>query len=523
MVPPPDFTPAIALSVMSGALEKNEASINEAGLAMPVDDMAEPAILCFEARRKVERRLKRRLDSRLMSTVVAICLMNYIDRAAITSARLQGLQSDLHLTDVQYDTIIAILYVSYCPAQIPSNMLLNYIARPSFYISACVILWGITSALTGITRNFADVLACRILLGLPEAAFFPGCMYLLSRWYTRKELGLRTAIFYAGMLISYAFGSLWAAAILGTMEGALGIAAWRWLFYIEGAVTVFIGLLSMWLLPDYPDNTTWLTVEERRIAQLRLAEDVGEADADAQEASLLEGFRMAIKDPKVYIFIFMNFCQIIAMSFSNFFPTLTATLGYSTTVTLVMAAPPWIFPAIVGLVNAWHADRTGERFFHLTVWWWISILGYVVSLTTMLTAARYFSLFLMAVGYSGSMLTIVWVANSIPRPPAKRSVAIALVNGVSGVGSVVGSYIWKASWGPQYRPSMLIALSAAAMASVFAFVIRCMLVRENRCMEQHEINTLRGDQHDRIEKAAKLEGIPFEEALRRREGFRYLY
>ncbi|KIM55119.1 hypothetical protein SCLCIDRAFT_314202 [Scleroderma citrinum Foug A] len=444
-------------------------------------------------------------------------------RAAITSARLGGLQSDLHLTDVQYDTVIAILYASYCPAQIPSNMLLNYVTRPSFYISGCVIMWGITSALTGITRNFTDILACRIFLGIFEAAFFPGCTYLLSRWYTRKELGLRAAISSAGMLTSYAFGSLWAAGILGTMEGALGIATWRWLFYIEGAVTVLIGLLSMRLLPDYPDNTTWLTVEERRIAQLRLAGDVGEADADAQEALLFEGFMMAIKDPKVYMFTLMCFCEALATSFSNFFPTLTATLGYSTTVTLLMAAPPWILPAIVGLVNAWHADKTGERFFHLAGWWWMTILGYIISLTTMLTAPRYLSLFLMALGYSGNMLTIVWVSNSIPRPPAKRSVAIALVNGVAGVGSVVGSYIWKASWGPQYHPSMLIALAGAAMSIVFAFVIRCMLLRENRRMEQNEINTLQRAQHDRIEKAAKLEGITLEEAFRRREGFRYLY
>ncbi|KAL4068003.1 major facilitator superfamily domain-containing protein [Scleroderma citrinum] len=508
---------------LSGTLQ--EVFTEEAGLAVIGATAGHPT-LRPEAHSEAERQLKQKLDSRLMPTLVAICLMNYIDRAAITSARLQGLQTDLHLTDVQYDTVIAILYASYCPAQIPSNMLLNYITRPSFYISTCVILWGITSALTGITKNFTDILACRIFLGLPEAAFYPGCMYLLSRWYTRKELGLRAAILYAGLLISYAFGSLWAAAILGTMDGTVGIAAWRWLFYIEGAVTVSIGFLSMWLLPDYPDNTAWLSVEERHLAQLRLADDVGEADADPQEASLFEGFVMAIKDPKVYLFILLNSCEILAMSFSNFFPTLTATLGYSTTVTLLMAAPPWILPAIVGLINAWHAGQSGERFFHLAIWWWMTIIGYVISLTTMLTAARYCSLFLMAIGYSGmscNMLTVVWVANSIPRPPAKRSVAIALVNGIAGIGNVVGSYIWKASWGPQYVTSMLIALTAATSASVLAFVIRWVLIRENRRMELQELRILQGAQHERIEKAAELGGVSFEEALRRRKGFRYLY
>ena len=84
-VVPLDLTPAIAPSAMSSALEKNEASIKEAGLTV-VDDAAEHATLCPEARSKGERRLKRKLDLRLMSTVVAICLMNYIDVSCAASS-----------------------------------------------------------------------------------------------------------------------------------------------------------------------------------------------------------------------------------------------------------------------------------------------------------------------------------------------------------------------------------------------------------------------------------------------------
>ena len=82
---PLDLTPAIGPSVMSGALEKNEASIKEATLIV-VDGAAEHAILCPESRSKAERRLKRKLDARLMSTVVAICLMNYIDVSCAASS-----------------------------------------------------------------------------------------------------------------------------------------------------------------------------------------------------------------------------------------------------------------------------------------------------------------------------------------------------------------------------------------------------------------------------------------------------
>ncbi|KAF8431166.1 major facilitator superfamily domain-containing protein [Boletus edulis BED1] len=402
--------------------------------------------------------------------------MNYIDRIAITATRLKGLQTDLGLS------VVAILYVSYCPVQIPSNIVI--IRRPTFYIGTCVALWGLTSALTGATHNFAGITACRVFIGLPEAVFYPGAIYLLSRWYA--QVAFRSAILYAGLLMSNAFGSFWAAGILGNMNGVLGIATWRWLFCIEGAITVFIGFQAMWLLPDYPHNTKWLSPAERHLAQVRLAEDAGEADKESEQESVFEGLRLAIKDNRVLTFMLMCASQLLGLSFTNFFPTLVATLGYSTTITLLVSA--------------------------YTGWWWVVIVGYTISLSTMETAGRYFLMFLMTVGYCGFTLTLVWVANAVPRPPAKRSAAIGLVNGFGNL----------ANWGPGYHQSMIIAICALAFASFLSFVVRMFLVRENKRMEREELDLMHGPGRERIEEAAKLEGITFEEAVRRRM-FRYLY
>ncbi|KAI6104160.1 major facilitator superfamily domain-containing protein [Pisolithus sp. B1] len=481
-----------------------------------------------------ERRLRRKLDLRLVPMIL-LAMMSSMDRIAITFARLKGLQSDLHLTDVQYDTVIAVVYASYCPALVPSNMFVHHTTRPSIYIGCCVVIWGIISTLTGLTKDYDSIITCRVLLGLAEAAFYPGCSYLLSSWYTHKELGLRTTLMFTGGLMAHAFGSLCAAAVLGTMEGILHIAAWRWLFFIEGIFTVAVGILTMWLLPDYPHNTRWLSVEERNLAQLRLAKDVGEADIDSENASIFEGLRMAITDMKAYLFMFLAFSLSLSTSFTNFFPTLTATLGYSTTATLLMAAPPWVLPAIVGVVNAWHSDRTGERFFHSVIYCWISIIGLVISLSTMATAARYFAQYLMALSLSGmcshwtggtrnrlpfvlgGILLIAWVADAIPRPPGKRSVAIALTMGFGNAGTLVGSYIWKESWSPQYHPSFLICLCSLLATVVFAFIIRAMQRQENKHVEHLKIDGLDKDERQRIEKAAEMEGVTIDDALRRRK------
>ncbi|KAI0759993.1 MFS general substrate transporter [Trametes elegans] len=444
-------------------------------------------------------------------------------RTAVTAARLKGLEQDLGLSDIQYSAVLAILYVSYTPAQIPSNMILNRISRPSYYIPFCVVIWGVTSALTGVTRNFAGIMAARVFIGLPEAAFYPGAIYLLSRWYTRKELAFRSAILYGGLLISNAFGSLMAAGILSHMEGKMGIRAWRWLFYIEGAITVAIGILAIFLLPDYPHNTRWLSPAQRRLAQVRLAEDAGEADEDVATDSALKGLVMAIKDPKVPIFAVMTCSQLLGLGFVNFFPTIAGTLGFSTTVTLLLAAPPWIVATAVCCINAWNADRTGERFFHVCGPWWGVILGYIIGVSTMSIAGRYVAMFLMACGYCGFALTAVWVSNAVPRPPAKRAAAIGIVNGFGNLGNLISSFVWKEEWSPDYHPSMYIGIAALAFATALATVIRYILVQQNKRLEQEELDNLKGAKRERIEDAARLEGITFEEALRRKKGFRYLY
>lgn len=65
----------------------------------------------------------------------------------------------------------------------------------------------------------------------------PGAVFLLSKWYTKSELAVRTAILYCGSLISNAFGPMIAAGIIGGMNNELGIANWRWLFIIVGDST----------------------------------------------------------------------------------------------------------------------------------------------------------------------------------------------------------------------------------------------------------------------------------------------
>lgn len=104
----------------------------------------------------------------------------------------------------------------------------------------------------GFLHNFTELAAVRFILGLVEAPFLPAVFVLMSCWYTRTELPQRIAILYGGNMLATAFSGLIAAGITSSMEGVGGREAWRWLFIIEGSMTVGIALLMLPLLPDYP-------------------------------------------------------------------------------------------------------------------------------------------------------------------------------------------------------------------------------------------------------------------------------
>ena len=255
-------------------------------------------------RAHAEKKLVRKIDLRLIPMIIIMYITNYLDRNNIAAARLGGLEEDLDLVGNQYQTAISILFVGYVLMQIPSNLFLNRVGKPSLYLPSAMVVWGVISTATAGVQNFAGLASVRFFLGFVEAAYFPGCLYYLSCWYTRKELGFRTALLYSGSLVSGAFSGLIAAGITGNLDGDLGLRAWRWLFIIEGAVTVVLAVAAYFLLPDFPRTTTWLTDNEKELAVWRLDEDIGEDDwIDSQHQSFWGGMSMAALDIKMWILV----------------------------------------------------------------------------------------------------------------------------------------------------------------------------------------------------------------------------
>lgn len=297
------------------------------------------------------------------------------------------------------------------------------------------------------------------------------------------------------------------------MDGVHGLRAWRWLFIIEGSITVGIAFSAYFILPNLPRTTSWLTEEERQLAAWRLEEDVGEDDwVDSEHQSFWIGLKLAFTDIKLYILVspsvspppppttlpppihmltreqmIMLFGVVASGSVTNFFPTVVQTLGFSSTISLLLTAPPYVLCVFTSLFNAWHADRTGERYWHMVLPLIVTMAAFILAATTTSLAPRYVAMMLMVPGiYTAYVIVLAWISNTLARPPAKRAASLAACNAVSNLSSVYASYMYPPSAGPRYEVAMSVNCATAAVAMLMATLLRWLLVRENRRLDAGE-------------------------------------
>jgi MFS family permease len=164
--------------------------------------------------------------------------------------------------------------------EIPSNLILRRVS-PSTWITFLMTSWGIITLCQGLVHTHSALIGLRFLLGLFEAGFSPGAVYLISMYYKRYELQWRLSVFFAASILAGAFGGLFAYA-LAHMDGIGGYRGWRWIFIIEGLLTIVV-VLSLKVfggIADWPESAQFLTPDEKVLVLQRLASDTGVGGED---------------------------------------------------------------------------------------------------------------------------------------------------------------------------------------------------------------------------------------------------
>ncbi|KAM0354290.1 hypothetical protein ACHAPU_001334 [Fusarium lateritium] len=391
-----------------------------------------------------QRSIIRRIDRRLVVTVGAMYCVSLMDRTNMSAANIAGMSAELQLTGFRYNIANLVFFIPYVIFQPPSTILIRKIG-PRFHLAIITMLWGSVMIGMGFVKKFPQLAALRSVLGFFEAGFFPSCVYLLSTWYTRYEVGKRYSVFYLLGCVASAFSGILAYGLM-QLHGREGLTGWRWIFIIEGALTIFLGMVGYWLLVDFPDSKrkTWsfLGARERQWVCDRIARDRGDNEIPPFK---LSKFLRGGADWKVWAYAMIFFdTTTISYALAYTLPILlVGNMGFSVGAAQCLVAPPYAFAGIVMFATGYVGDKYHIRgpiilFNMLLCLIGLPIMGWAES-----TGARYFGVFLVTAGANSNIPTAMsFQANNI-RGQWKRAFCSATLVGFGGFGGIAGSLVFR--------------------------------------------------------------------------------
>ncbi|KAI5461803.1 major facilitator superfamily transporter [Mariannaea sp. PMI_226] len=218
-----------------------------------------------------ERRLVQKIDFFILTFCCLSYFVNYLDRSNLANAYVSGMKVELGFVGNQFNQINTCFTVGYVLGQIPSNLSLHYV-KPRIWFPLMMILWGGLTMVTASVHNPQSIMAIRFFQGMCEASTFVGTHYILGAWYTERELGKRSGIFTSSGLAGTMIGGFIQTGINKGLNGRHGLSGWRWLFIIDGLLTIPVALYGFFFFPDTPHTTTarYLTDAERELAISRV-------------------------------------------------------------------------------------------------------------------------------------------------------------------------------------------------------------------------------------------------------------
>ncbi|OAL56385.1 MFS general substrate transporter [Pyrenochaeta sp. DS3sAY3a] len=409
---------------------------------------------------KVTRAVVFKMDVRILPILALLFLCSFIDRTNVGNAKILGLQADIHINDHQYAIGLCVFYATYIASELPSNLVLKKMS-PKIWLPLLTAVWGILTMCLGFVRSFASFVTVRALLGVAEGGLLPGMVLYLSHFYRRQELALRIGIFYTAASLSGAFGGLLARG-LNAIGPAGGLEGWRWIFIVEGLLTVFIGFCSALFLPNSIESAGFLSPTEKQCARNRLDENSSEHERfDWAEV------KRGVFNLQVWLSALAYFAILCCLySFGLFLPTIINGLHIAKDANEVQlwTVIPYAVAAVCTVFVALLSDRLNLRGPVMLCTLPIAIIGYGVIRSIANPHVQYGMTFLMATGMYATVPCILsWNSNN-SAGHYKRATTSALQLAIANCGGFVASFVYQKKEGPEFRKSHSIMLGLLCAA-----------------------------------------------------------
>ncbi|KAL1748382.1 MFS transporter [Schizophyllum fasciatum] len=470
------------------------------------------------------KRVLWKLDLHVLPPLSLLWLANFIDRSNIGNARIAGLESDTDLKDTQFNIVLAGMH-SYILVELPSNWVMKKF-KANRWLPFLVAAWGVVTVLTSLAQNFPGLVAIRLAIGLCEGGILPGMVLYLSTLYKRHELQLRSVQLFFSLTrsaaIAGAFGGLLATAII-KMDGVGGLAGWRWIFILEGIVTILFAVGAAFILPADLQSATFLTDEERAHAVQRMRVDdiitpVHTTDTSQKAApsgmsdSKKDDIEVAVRhvgDPnsesgyeeehfewkeivrgltdiqtwltgEIHFDQYLPGFNTVLYSYSLFLPTIISGLGYSGAGAQLHTVPPYVPAAVLTVVVAYVSDRFKCRGPCILVCLPLPIVGYALAIRATNDYERYAAVFLMAAGIYPSGPCLLSILPNNTSGHYKKATTTALQLAIGNAAGFLATFAYTEDQAPGYVKGHTIALTLVALAWVLIAMNVAYCLWENR-------------------------------------------
>ena len=370
---------------------------------------------------------------RLMPLLLVCYLFAHLDRINIGFAKMQ-MSTDLHFSDTVYGLGAGLFFIAYAMFGVPSNMALDRVG-PRRWIATLMVVWGALSTSMLLVESASGFYVLRFLLGVAEAGFFPGILVYLNRWYPARRRAVITALFAIAVPMAGVVGGPLSGGILELFHDAAGLRGWQWMFLLEGAPVILLGLVVLKCLPDNFDNVSWLSAEQKR--------DLREQLAQEETRKPINSFGGILSDARVWLLVAVYCAVMLAVNTLAFWmPTLIhgAGIGSDGRVGL-LSAVPYLAGCFFMIACGRSSDRRRERRWHLCVPLLMSAAGIAVAGIAPDNATLVMSGLIVAGMGASAALPMFWQLPPAFLSNTTQAAGIGLISSLGSIASFAAPYL----------------------------------------------------------------------------------
>ncbi|MER2908948.1 MFS transporter [Morganella morganii] len=383
------------------------------------------------------KNLYSKIIKRIIPYIFVCYLFNYLDRVNVGFAKLQMLE-DLNMSEAAYGLGAGIFFIGYLLFGLPSNIALQKFGA-RIWIAVIMILWGALSASLMFVKTEESFYIIRFFTGATEAGFFPGLVLYFTRWFPTAVRGRVMALFMSAIPLSGVIGGPLSGWILDafTSKPLAGLAAWQWLFIIEGIPTILLGIGIYYILDDKIEDAKWLTKEEKETLLANLA-----ADEKNKSRVKSETIAEVMKSGIVWTLglIYFSFQGgVYAISF--WLPSVIKAGGWGSMFMVgIVTAIPYTAATIFMLYMGKSADARNERRWHLAVPMLMSAFGLMIA--AMFSHSPLIALTGLTVATMGAFtaLPMFWPLSSSYLSASAAVGGLAIINAVGQIAGFSSPY-----------------------------------------------------------------------------------